>query len=337
MSDVFAKRRPMIDLDEFERRLSRSCSTDQKDGDPLAELLRIIGDKDAPLMTDLEPEPRLSARVRLAGETAEGKQPDAQVRSAAGDFAAIEAGSLNSAQPRAAKFREAESSTAEHKGSNARVPLISGDFAAIEAGLLGTPREQATAIGPEPGIANAFPSVDLGLERRLYRDDPHASGRVGVPDRPIRSRRPLYVMMATIIVGMAGIAVSVGLNSRHSDSSGIVPVKGDNLPDKQQTGTTSGADAPARDTAILSNPPEAPPAAVENGTKQPLELDPRGAGNAGRRCPGRVRRPHRKGEHSRAVGAPAGATAGRAAQHGGSRRAGKSRGQPSPAGCHSCS
>ena len=46
MSDVFAKRRPMIDLDEYERHLYRSCSTEQKDDDPLAELLRIIGGKD---------------------------------------------------------------------------------------------------------------------------------------------------------------------------------------------------------------------------------------------------------------------------------------------------
>jgi hypothetical protein len=38
MNDVIIKRRPMIDLDEFERRLGRPCSTDQKDGDPLAEL-----------------------------------------------------------------------------------------------------------------------------------------------------------------------------------------------------------------------------------------------------------------------------------------------------------
>ena len=61
MNDVIIKRRPMIDLDEFERRLGRPCSTDQRDGDPLAELLRIIGDKDEPHKTDLEPETQLSA------------------------------------------------------------------------------------------------------------------------------------------------------------------------------------------------------------------------------------------------------------------------------------
>ena len=58
MSDVFTKRRPMIDLDEFERRLRRPCSTDQKDDGPLAELLRIIGGNDESHEIDFEPIPR---------------------------------------------------------------------------------------------------------------------------------------------------------------------------------------------------------------------------------------------------------------------------------------
>jgi hypothetical protein len=273
MSDVFTKRRPMIDLDEFERRLSRPSSTDQKGGDVLAELLRVIGDKDAPHKTDFEPKTQLSEKVQLAGETADGKQPDAQVRSAGGDFAAIEAGLVRAVQPQAAILREAESPTVEHKRSTARAPLISGDFAAIEAGLLGTPREQATAMVPETGIANPFPNLDLRSEHTLYRDEPPASGQTNVAaDEHIRSRRPLYVMMATIIVGMAGIAVSVGFNSRLSDSSDIALVKADNAPDNQAVQAPSGADAPTQDAAILGNPPEPSPTPLENGAKQPLDL-----------------------------------------------------------------
>ena len=259
MSDVFTKRRPMIDLDEFERRLGRPCAPDQRGDDPLAELLRVIGDKDAPHKTDLEPKTQLSEKVQLAGETADGKQPDAQVRSARGDLAAIEVGLLRAVQPQGAILREAESPTVEHKRSTARAPLISGDFAAIEAGLLGTPREQATAMVPETGIANPFPNLDLRSEHTLYRDEPPASGQTNVAaDEHIRSRRPLYVMMATIIVGMAGIAVSVGFNSRLSDSSDIALVKADN----QAVQAPSGADAPTQDAAILGNPPEPSPSAA---------------------------------------------------------------------------
>jgi hypothetical protein len=136
MSDVFTKRRPMIDWDEFERRLCPPCSTDQRDDDPLAELLSIIGGKDE-------------------------SQADAQARVAGGDFAAIEVGLLGTRQPQAAIPSEAERSTVEYKRPNARAPLISGDFAAIEAGLLGAPREQATATVSEANISNAFSSVDI--------------------------------------------------------------------------------------------------------------------------------------------------------------------------------
>ena len=128
----------MINLDEFERRLCPSCSTDQKDGDPFAELLRIIGDKDESHETDFEPKTQLSARAwQDAGQPGELNQPGAQVRLIGGDFAAIEAGLLGTKQPQAAIPPEAEQSTVEYNSPNARAPLISGDFTAIEAGLLG--------------------------------------------------------------------------------------------------------------------------------------------------------------------------------------------------------
>jgi hypothetical protein len=273
MSDVFTKRRPMIDLDEFERRLCRRCSSDQKDGDPLAELLRIIGDKDEPHNTDFEPKSQLSARVRPdVGETGEWKQPNAQVRLVGGDFAAIEAGLLGRKQPEAAILRDAESSTVEYKRPNARAPLISGDFAAIEAGLLGARREQATATVSETDMLNAFPSVDLGSERRLYQDNQPASPRAGTADGHIKSRRQRYVVVAIVIVGLAGVAVSFGLNSELSGPPEIASIKADNGSDKQQTEAMSSADIPTQDTAILSKPSEPSPMALDNGTKQPLGL-----------------------------------------------------------------
>ena len=102
MSDVFTKRRPMIDWDELESRLGRPCSPNEKDDDPLAELLRGIGGKDESHETDFEPNTPFSARVRQdAGEPGELNQPDAQVRLISGDFAAIEAGLLGTKQPQA--------------------------------------------------------------------------------------------------------------------------------------------------------------------------------------------------------------------------------------------
>jgi hypothetical protein len=268
MSDVFTKRRPMIDLDEFERRLCPPCPTDQRDDDPLAELLRIIGGKDEPHGTDFEPKTPLSARARQdAGEPGESNQPDAHVRLAGGDFAAIEAGLLGTKQPQAAILPEGERST-----PNARAPLISGDFAAIEAGLLGASREQATATVSEANVSNAFSSVDIGSQRFLHLDNQSVSRHAGVADGQNRSRRPLYVMVAIVIVGMAGIAVGFGLKSRLSGSREIASIRAESGAAKLQGDTASGADAPAQEAAILSKPPEPSPKALVNGTERTLDL-----------------------------------------------------------------
>src|SRR3984893_5700378 len=248
MSDVFTKRRPMIDLDEFERRLCPSCSTDQKDGGPFAELLRIIGDKDESHETDFEPKTQLSARAwQDAGEPGELNQPDAQVRLVGGDFAAIEAGLLGTKQPQAAIPWEAERSPVEYKRPNARVPLIGGDFAAIEAGLLGAPREQAAATVSEANLSNAFSSMDIGSQRSLHQDNQLVSPHAGVADGQNKSRRPLYVMVAIVIVAMAGIGLGIGLKSRASGPPEIASIKAESGAAKLQGDAARGADARAKE------------------------------------------------------------------------------------------
>jgi hypothetical protein len=260
-------------LDEFERRLGRPCATDQRDGDPLAELLRIIGYKDEPHKTDFEPKTQLSAMARPdAGETGEWKQPDAQAHLVGGNFAATEAGLLGAKQPDAVTLRDAERSTLENKRPKPRVPLLSGDFAVIEAGLLGALREQTTTTVSEANIPNAFPSVDLGSERRLYQHDQPASRHTGVAGGHIKSRRAPYVMGAFLLIGMAGVAVSFGLNSRLSGQSDIASIKADNGPDNPQTEAMSSADVPAQDAVNLSKPPESSPMALDNGTKRTFDL-----------------------------------------------------------------
>jgi hypothetical protein len=268
MSDVFAKRQPMIDFNEFERRLCSPRFTDQKGGGLLAEPLRIIGDKDEPHRTDFEPKTQLSTKARQdAAEPDEWKQPNAQVQSAGSDFAAIEAGLLGTIQPQAAILPGAERSTVEDKRPSPPAPLLSGDFVAIEAGLLGALQEQASAT-----VSNAFPSVGLGSEHRLYQDNQPASSHNGAVGEHTRSRRPFYLIVACIIVGITGIAASLGLNSQFSSRPEIASIKADNGQHRQQTEATSSVDIPAQDAPILSKPPEPSPMALVNGNERTFEL-----------------------------------------------------------------
>ena len=52
MSEPVAKQRPMINLDEFERRLRQPAAAPQRhDDDPLAELARLVGSEQDPYQT----------------------------------------------------------------------------------------------------------------------------------------------------------------------------------------------------------------------------------------------------------------------------------------------
>lgn len=105
MAEPVARRRPMIDLDEFERRLRQSTAANQSGADPLAELARLSSgqddpygnvfaapDKPAPTIKSLEPNEGAHGRERPIG----------------GDFAAIQAGLLGVAREEPAVFAEPE-------------------------------------------------------------------------------------------------------------------------------------------------------------------------------------------------------------------------------------
>jgi hypothetical protein len=99
MSEPIVKRRPMIDLEEFERRLRKPLAGNQGDDDPLAELARFVGEQEDPYKTVFEPLSRRPAgTLRRGPDRGEGEEPGAHEPLIGGDFAAIEAGLLGAAR-----------------------------------------------------------------------------------------------------------------------------------------------------------------------------------------------------------------------------------------------
>ncbi|MGH8513486.1 MAG: hypothetical protein ACREV8_06025, partial [Gammaproteobacteria bacterium] len=97
MSEPVVKRRPMIDLEEFERRLRKPLPASQGDDDPLAELARFVGGREDPVTEDpyrtvFEPLGRRPAGTSWSGpDHGEGDERGAREPLIRGDFAAIEA------------------------------------------------------------------------------------------------------------------------------------------------------------------------------------------------------------------------------------------------------
>lgn len=232
MSEPVAKRRPMIDLEQFERRLRQPSAAHGRDDDPLAELARLVGGQEDPYKAVFEPQGRNLAPARNASqawEPNERNEPDAQER------------------------------------------LINGDFTAIEAGLLGARRQDAAALA-EAGEATGFPSADNGSRHWRYEEDDASPAQGDIPDEEIRSRRPLYLMAAIIVAGIAGIGASFAFKSGNGLPHDIATIKAQNGPVKIQPETTAGADVPNQDASILNRSPQPSTVTLVNNAEQPVDL-----------------------------------------------------------------
>jgi hypothetical protein len=236
MSEPIVRRRPMIDLEEFERRLRKPLAAIQGDDDPLAELARFVGEQEDaykqedPYKTVFEP---LSRRP---------------------------AGTLR---------RGPDNGEGEERG--AHEPLIGGDFAAIEAGLLGTTRHES---GENLSLSNELDGCEEaeGAEHWRYEDTAVGSREAGPRVEEIRSRRPLYVMAAMIVAGIAGIGASFGFKGAVSPQDEIATISAADGPAKIHPETAAGTEIPNQDASILGGSPQQPPVAVVNNVEQPTDL-----------------------------------------------------------------
>jgi hypothetical protein len=233
MPEPVAKRRPMIDLEQFERRLRQPNVVNRADEDPLAELARLVGQED-PYKSVFEPQPQHSAQ---------GEQDPAD-HYAAGAWE----------EP-------------ERSDVNAQERFINGDFAAIEAGLLGaggrhTAEDEVEDLG-------SFDTDDV--ENWRYEDEAAVEPRGGRADA-VRSSRPLYLMAAIIIIGIAGIGASFALKGAVSGPREIATIKAATGPAKVQPETTTNADVPNQDASILNRSPQPQPVALADNAEQPVDL-----------------------------------------------------------------
>lgn len=242
MRETVAKRRPMIDLEQFERRLRQPNAASRADEDPLAELARLVGGQDDPYKAD----------PYKAVFEQKGQQPSAGKPETHDDYADDYA---------AERWQE---TTPDDLAEQER--LISGNFASIEAGLRANGRPQPASRQED---LNPYPPEDQSDDWRYQDDDPYASGFGYEPER--RSRRPLYIMAAIIVAGIAGIGATFALKGG-SSSHQIAMIKAVDGPVKIQPEGAGNADAPGEDASILNRTPQAAPVAVADGAEQPVDL-----------------------------------------------------------------
>jgi SPOR domain len=234
MSEPMVKRRPMIDLEEFERRLRKPLSLNPEENDPLAELARFVGEpedarREDPFKSMFEPQNRRAGALRGG--------PD---------------------------FEQTRERTIQE-------PLIRGDFASIEAGLLSADAHD-DLVSSATNIVLDHSGDTEDVVHSPYPETEDDTFEDSASYEEMRSRRPLYVMAAMIIAGVAGIFASFAFKGAISTSDEVATIKAVDGPVKVQPETAAGTENPSQDATVLGGPPQQPTVATVNNIEQPADL-----------------------------------------------------------------
>ena len=231
MSEPVAKQRPMIDLDEFERRLRRPASPSRRDDDPLAELARLVGTEEDPFKNVFDHQ---------------------------------------------AKAQGGRNGTWEPSlGTPGGGHPLAGNFAAIEAGLRGSMQPEAHESEMAPPVAHSAPHPDYAQPDYAGADQHWA------PEAPLdnprehmagRSRRPLYLMGAVILLGIAGIGASFAYKGHVSGPREIATIRALPGPTKIQPENPGGTEVSNQDASILDKAPQPTTVAAVDHEEQPVDL-----------------------------------------------------------------
>jgi hypothetical protein len=240
-------------VEEFGKHSLHEGVTTQSKDDPIAQLARLLAQREGSCDPVVEPQGPLSLKAGRKGEGSWDRDSldkfEALLRS---DCAAIET-EVKDARPRTTK-------AASWKAAASNALPNSTDE-------LKTPRHKAKAVVSDPlGVANG----GAALQRSLYV-------RVG--------RRSPYVRVGVIIVGLAGLGAGIAFWNNASSLHGASAIKPETELTKRLSLGTTKVDTPAQDAAKVDRSPATPAGDLERsvGASQPQAqtsstIAPRGEG-----------------------------------------------------------
>ena len=305
MSEPVAKQRPTANLDSLERRLRQSAHPQAHEDDPLAELARLVGEQHDPYgdvfaqearprQPSYEPATPIREAVVPLGQgrlepafdvhqAAQSGQPMPSISPRLfGDFAAIEAGLRGAAPDRDPLFANQAQQSAF--GQSAQALLRQGH--AAHGGAYPDPAYQQQGH-QEPGYQEQGyhdPSYqDPGYEGQGYPEHAYAvqadHARPPRDEGAERSRRPVYVMAATIAVAVIGIGGAFALKGAATGPAQIRTIMAAAGPTKIQP--PAEADG-AKDDGSSARAASQTPTKLVNHEEQPVDLTQAVQDNAAR-------------------------------------------------------
>jgi hypothetical protein len=263
MSEPVTTWRPLIEFDEGERRFGRPETAHADEGEAFAEIIRFAGDR-----SESASGYEAAAEDGALDSPAAAPSP-AQVPVIRGDFAAIEAALLGAARPGAAAAEPAElrktppwarfdlrASRADAETPAFRFPALSVEGPdAPDA-----PQQPAPLLAEIPDAA-FYPDAGAPSDNFILFDDAAVSGNAAIADEDKRSRRPIYIMAALVLAGIAGMTAT----SFRRDGSGEMSQEA-SKPAAIAPGAAETAAAPSTQSAEANPEPSAAPPAQQAST-----------------------------------------------------------------------
>jgi hypothetical protein len=261
MSEPAAQQRQMIDLDEFERRLSRSSAPARSGEDPLVELARLVGDDEDRFGNLFQARPSRGRAPELrAPQPPVHHIPDWLVEES--HIHSQQPAQPSARSPQPARSQPASQSRQPYAGPPQPFALPPIDFATIEAGLRGS-------LPPEyRNFAETDDYADPQAEE--WFDTPPAAKLPPIVETP-RSRLPLYATAAVIIAGIAGISATFAIKRTPPAPQDIAFIKASTAPVKVAAAAVPQSD-PSQGASLLDKAPQPAPTAVVSHTEQPVDV-----------------------------------------------------------------
>lgn len=261
MSEPVTRQRPSIDLDAFERHLD-DPHAGHHDDDPLAELARLVGDP-------RDPYENVFAQEALARPARDHAVHEFSAHGFAGHHVAA---------PREPQFDRAASAS----------PLAV-NFAAIEAGLRGSlPAHGEPSFAPqdyEQPVSGAHAGHAQAADED-YAFDPHYAEGYGREAPARASRRPVYLVAATIAIGVIGVGAAFALKGHSTNPADVRTIAAAEGPTKIQPPAQENTDSSGQDSALLGKGNQPQPTKVVSNTEEPVDVGATVQNNAAQAAPG---------------------------------------------------
>ena len=212
MSEPVTTWRPLIEFDEGERRFGRPETAHPDEGEAFAEIIGFAGDR-SESASGYEAAAEDGALDLPAAAPSPAQEPVIR-----GDFAAIEAALLGAARPGAAASEPAEvrrtppwarfDLRASRVDADAEVPAFRFPALSVEGpDAQDAPQQPAPLLAEIPDAA-FYPDAGAPADNFILFDDATVSGNAAIADEDKRSRRPIYIMAALVLAGIAGMTAT---------------------------------------------------------------------------------------------------------------------------------